>query len=342
MLTFVLLVLAVVLLVALGGAAWQAAESAADTSRFPPPGRLVNLGLGRRLHVRCTGHGEPAVILESGIAASSLSWALVQPRVAEFTQVCSYDRAGLGWSDAGGSPVTAADHAAALHALLDAMKLPPPYVLAGHSYGGFVNRLFAERYPHEVAGIVLVDPIAPAEWATPSGAEARRLRGGVFLSRVGSVLARLGVVRFCLNLLAGGATTVPRRVARLFGAEAAGVLGNLVGEVQKLPPDTWPLVRRCWSQHKCFDGMANHLAGLPASAREVGVSGPLGNIPLTVISAGRQPAASLDARRVMTTLSSRGRLVVAAESGHWIHLDEPDVVVAAIRALVEDARKSRT
>jgi pimeloyl-ACP methyl ester carboxylesterase len=88
--------------------------------------------------------------------------------------------------------------------------------------------------------------------------------------------------------------------------------------------------------------MANHLAGLPASAREVAACGPLGNIPLTVISAGRPPGASHDAQQAMTMLSSRGRLRVAPESGHWIHLDEPEIVAAAIRALVEEARKSRT
>src|SRR3954447_2866215 len=101
MLTFALGVAAFVVLAALAGAAYQAAAAAKDAARFPPPGRLIDLGPGRRLHVRCSGQGEPAVILESGIAASSLSWALVQPRIAEITRVCSYDRAGLGWSDGG-------------------------------------------------------------------------------------------------------------------------------------------------------------------------------------------------------------------------------------------------
>ena len=151
MVTLAFILLAVVMLAVLAGATWHAAESAADKSRLPAPGRLVDLGLGHRLHVRCAGHGEPAVILESGIAASSLSWALVQPRVAEFTRVCSYDRAGLGWSDAGGSPVTAADHATAL-TRFRRHEASAACVLAGHSYGGFVNRLFAERYPHEARG----------------------------------------------------------------------------------------------------------------------------------------------------------------------------------------------
>jgi pimeloyl-ACP methyl ester carboxylesterase len=342
MLTFALGGVLALLLVGCAGAAYQAAASATDAGRFPAPGRLVNLGLGLRLHVRSTGLGEPTVILEAGIAASSLSWTLVQPRVAGLTRVCSYDRAGLGWSDAGPSPVTAGDSAAALHALLDTMRIPPPYILAGHSYGSFVNRLFAERYPGEVAGIVLVDPISPAEWANATAADSRRLRGAVFLSQVGFVLARVGIVRVCLNLLAGGATAVPRRVARLFGSETAGVLSRLVGEVQKLPPDTWPLVRACWSRRKCFTAMAAHLSGLPASARQVAAASSPHDIPLIVVSAGRQSNAERDRQASMTTLSSRGRHVVATRSGHWVHLDEPELVAAAIRDLVEAARKSRT
>jgi pimeloyl-ACP methyl ester carboxylesterase len=332
----------VVLLAALAGAAYQAAAAAKDARRFPPPGRLVDLGLGRHLHAHCSGHGEPAVVLESGIAASSLSWTLVQPRVAQLTRVCSYDRAGLGWSDGLGSPPTAAGHAASLHALLDTLKIPPPYVLAGHSYGAFVIRLFAERYPQEVAGMVLVDPITPAEWANPTAAESRRLGGGVFLSRVGGFLARIGVVRGCLNLLVGGATAVPRRIARLFGTETAGVLNKLVGEVKKLPPETWPLVCACWSQQKCFAGMARHLAGLPASARELAASATLLDIPLIVISSVQQSETARHAQASMAALSSRGRHVVATESGHWIHLDEPELVAAAIGELVEHVRKSRT
>src|SRR5205823_9153941 len=135
--------------------------------------------------------------------------------------------------------------------------------------------------------------------------------------------ARVGVVRLCLNLLASGAPAVPRRVARLFGSDAAGVLSRLVGEVQKLPPDSWPLVRTFWSQPKCFAGMARHLAGLPASARDAAVCGPLGDVPLIVISAGRRPEASASEHARLTALSSRGRRIVANGSGHWIHFDEP-------------------
>jgi pimeloyl-ACP methyl ester carboxylesterase len=337
-----MLALAAAAAVLLAGATYQSIATRRDSSRFPPVGRLMDLGGGRHLHAHCSGEGAPAVVLESGVAASSLSWTLVQPRVAEFTRVCSYDRAGLGWSEAAESPITAATNAEALRSMLHALDIPPPYVLVGHSYGSLVVLVYARQYPREVAGIVLVDPVSAAEWATPASAVARRLRGGVFLSRVGGLLARVGVVRVCLNLLASGAPAVPRRVARLFGSDAARVLSHLVGEVQKLPPDSLTIVRTFWSQPKCFTGMARHLAGLPASAREAAVCGPLGDVPLIVISAGRMPEASASEHARLTALSSRGRHIEATGSGHWIHFDEPALVTAAIREVVDQIRKPET
>jgi pimeloyl-ACP methyl ester carboxylesterase len=326
-------------LAALAGSVYQRLGASRDRHDLPPPGRRVQLSGRPSLHARCSGSGRPAVVLESGIAASSLSWTLVQPRVAGFTAVCSYDRAGLGWSDAAAAIVTAASNAEALQDLLVRLDLPPPYVLVGHSYGSFVLRAFAAQRPQDVAGLVLLDPIAPEDWTAPSPIDRRRLRGAVFLSYVGSWLARLGVVRFCLDRLVRGATRWPRRVSRMFGTETAGVLDHLVGEVQKLPPETWPTVRALWSQPKCFVGMARHLSGLPASAVEVEACARLGNIPLVVISAGRQPEASRQAYERMAALSTRGRHIVSLASGHWIHLDDPEIVVSAIKDLVDAARR---
>jgi pimeloyl-ACP methyl ester carboxylesterase len=131
--------------------------SARSARRFPPPGQLVDVD-GHRLHAVCAGHGAPTVVLESGIAASSLSWARVQPEVARFTSVCAYDRAGLGWSDASTAPRTIAHIVDELHALLTKLECAAPYVIVGHSFGVFVCLAYAARYPHQVDGLVLVDP----------------------------------------------------------------------------------------------------------------------------------------------------------------------------------------
>jgi pimeloyl-ACP methyl ester carboxylesterase len=334
-------VFALVLAVLIAGALYQALGKVQDRRRVPPPGALVNLGGGRRRHLWCRGAGAPAVVFEAGIAASSLSWSRVHPRVAEFTQACSYDRAGLAWSGGARQPMSAAGLADELHALVAAAAIPPPYVLVGHSFGSFVIRAFASRHPDLVAGMVLVDPIYPSEWLEMPPEQRWRLSGGIFLSRVGALLAATGFVRVCLRLLAGGSTAVPRRASRLFGPEAAEFLGRIVGEVQKLPQETWPAVQAHWSQPKSFRSMARHLGSLPASAAEIAACGGLGQIPLVVITAASQPEACRAEHRSIAALSTRGRHVVATMGGHWIHLDEPELVVQAIREVVEIARASR-
>jgi pimeloyl-ACP methyl ester carboxylesterase len=262
---------------------------------------------------------------------------LVQPRVAELTATCSYDRAGLGWSDAAGRATSAVSNAATLEAMLTAANVRPPYLLVGHSYGSLVVRAYAHRHPDRVAGVVLVDPIHPDDWLRPGPELERRLRGGIFLSRVGSALARVGFVRVVLRLLTGGAPQAARGVARAFGPQVSGVLGRLVGEVQKLPGEAWPIVQACWSQPKCFAAMARHLAGLPASAREVAET-TLGDTPVVIISAARSWAARAGQHHDLARLSTRSRVIIADESGHWAQLDAPELVVSAIRDLVNEAR----
>jgi pimeloyl-ACP methyl ester carboxylesterase len=169
-------------------------------------------------------------------------------------------------------------------------------------------------------------------------AERRRIGGGVFLSHVGSGLARLGVVRACLNLLVRGSTGVPRRVSRAFGAEASTVLTRLVGEVRKLPEEAWPAVRAHWSQPKCFTAMARHLRSLERSALEIQRSEERVEIPLTVITAASQPAHVRAEQARLAALSTEGRQIISDHAGHWVHLDEPELVVAAIRTMVDRYR----
>jgi pimeloyl-ACP methyl ester carboxylesterase len=329
----------VVLAIALAGRIYQRRGISMDARRSPPPGQLVELGHGRRLHFHCLGAGRPSVIFEAGIAASSLSWTHVQPRVAEFARACSYDRAGLAWSDAGPRCITATTCASDLHDLLSRVAVPPPYVLVGHSYGAFVLHAYATRHPATVAGLVLVDPIFPAEWMNMTRRERLRLRGGVFLSKVGALVAGVGGVRACLALLARGSTRVPRSVSRAFGSEAAHVLHRLVGEVQKLPRDAWPAVQAHWSQTKCFMSMADHLDGLRKSAVEIAACGDLpASIPIAVLTGATQPRAYHDEHARMATRAARGRHIVARGSGHWILLDEPDLVVDAIRWVVGETQ----
>jgi len=148
--------LALIVLLALGGATYEAIMAAGDSKRYPPPGQLVDVG-GYRLHLHCIGQGSPTVVLDTGLGAFSLDWGAVQPHIATSTRVCAYDRAGLGWSDPGPTPRSPQQFVAELHALLTKGGVEGPYVLVAHSISGKTARLFASQHPDEVAGMVLVD-----------------------------------------------------------------------------------------------------------------------------------------------------------------------------------------
>jgi pimeloyl-ACP methyl ester carboxylesterase len=216
-----------------------------------------------------------------------------------------------------------------------ALSLDPPYVLVGHSFGTFVIRGFAAARRDEVAGMVLVDPITTEEWCNITAVERRMLRGGVLFSRIGALLARLGVVRACLTLLAGGRPGVPRRFVRVFGPTAVGVLARIVGEVQKLPAEVLPAVQALWCRPQSFRSMAAYLAALPSCAAMLAQTTEPTGVPLVVISAANSPPARLREHARMAQSSPQGRHRIAGTGGHWINLDHPEMVIQAIRDIVD-------
>ena len=244
-------------------------------SRYPPPGRMLDVG-GRRLHVYETGQGSPTVVLEAGIAATSLSWRPVQNEIAKFARVVAYDHAGYWGSDPGPKPRDARQVAQELHALLRRAELPPPYVLVGHSFGGIVARLYTMRYPNDVGGIVLVDPVLLEEWHPLSAERKRMLIGGALLSRWGGLLAKFGIVRFTLARLARGRSKLPRAIGRATSSgKGLATMERLVGEVQKMPRELWPAIISHWSHPKSFASMGDHLAKMPESVASVIDAAPL-------------------------------------------------------------------
>ena len=324
--------IAVAAVVAVAGTLYQRRGLTRDMRRFPPPGTFVDAD-GDRLHVVCRGSGGPTVVFESAIAASSLGWARVQADVARFATACAYDRAGFAWSDAPSRPHTFARTVHHLEAVL--APRASPYVLVGHSFGVFVCLDHAARNAGTVAGLVLVDP--PSEWMAMDRGQRRMIQGGIFMSRLGGLLARVGIVRACLALLTGGAPAAPRNFVKIFGATTARTLERLVGEVQKLPSEIHPVVQAMWCRPKCFAAMADHMRMLPEATRSAAAITSLGDMPLVVISSGDQPPDILAAHRRLAALSTRGRTVVAAKSGHWIPFDEPELIVDAVRWLIREA-----
>ena len=333
-----LLVLAVLIcILPLAGAIYQLIGRASDARRYPPRGTLVDIG-GRRLHVVESGDGDPAVILEAGISASSVSWSLVQPAVAKFTRVCSYDRAGLGWSDRAGEPRTLEQSIQDLRSLLAAAAVPAPYILVGHSYGGLLVRAYAARYPKDVAGLVLVDPVPVREWSAPSLTQRKMLERGIRLSRRGAVLARYGVVRFALVMLLSGGSRISRLIAKATSGHGESVAARLVTEVSKLPAECWPMVRSHWCDPKCFVAMASYLEQLPANAAALPQMGELPHVPVIILSAANAAPAQIEERDALAGAEAGGAHRIATRSGHWIPFDEPELVVNAIRELIERHR----
>jgi pimeloyl-ACP methyl ester carboxylesterase len=336
-LAILLLILAIGAVLPAAGLIYQAVGTARDRRRYPPPGRLVDIG-GRSLHLIDRGADGPAVIFESGISATCLNWTEVRAEAESFARACTYDRAWLGWSDPAPSPRTTLSIVEDLHVLIESAGIPRPFVLVGHSFGGMVVRAYAAKYPEHVAGLILIDPLSPREWLKASPAPARMLRLGLRLSRRGAFLARIGVVRAALGLLMAGGRIVPQLIARLSSGTGESVISRLVGEVRKMPPETWPMVRAHWCQPKGFLGLAAYLEGLPESSVEAAAMedglGQMTACPVTVLSAANAPPWQREEREGWAHRSPRGRHIVARKSGHWIQLDEPDLVIQAIREMI--------
>jgi pimeloyl-ACP methyl ester carboxylesterase len=176
-------VLVIAVFLVLAGATYQGAATALERRQFPHPGRLIDVG-GHQLHIHCIGQGAPAIVLEAPATGMSAAWGWVQPEIARHARVCSYDRAGLGWSEAGTRPYLPDAVAHDLHTLLDRAGEKGPYVMVGQGLGAALATIYASRFAADIAGLVLIDP--PAGDGAPSA---------VRLVQASPWLARAGVLR---------------------------------------------------------------------------------------------------------------------------------------------------
>jgi len=305
-----------------------------------PPGRLVDIGT-HRLHVHCVGEGSPTVIFDAALGASSLSWSLVHPAVARVTRACTYDRAGFGWSDAGPLPRTAGRIADELHQLLQRGAVPAPYILVGHSYGGLVMRLFASRHAGDVAGLVLIEPAIPEEWAEPTAEQQSLIRRGTRLCRYGVGAARSGVATVISLLVNLGAIPIARALVALV---SRGTLRRddevILAPIWKLPPEARGVLRKMWTRPQFFEALGSQIEHVCQSATEVlsEANADLGNLPVIVISSTAAHERRLAADLALTQRSRQGRHIVASGSGHWVPLDAPQAVTDAIVEIVQHIR----
>jgi pimeloyl-ACP methyl ester carboxylesterase len=299
------------------GAIYEAIESHRDRLRFHPPGRLVDIG-GYRLHLYCVGEGSPAAILESGGGNPWLSWYKVQPQAAQFTRVCSYDRAGLGWSDPSPKPRTAKVIAEELHTLLHNAGVTGPFVLVGHSLGGMDARMFASQYPSEVVGMVLVDSSHPDQ-DDRFPPEAKKLAAGT---------------KYVIRAMQ---ITLPIGLPRLLASRA-------------VPDEVRPEFCAVFCRPQFIAAVRAEAAAQDENSAQVRALGALGNMPLVVLSHDpdkmRFPGNLTEPvnrewgkmQEELAHLSSNGSHLVVKGSGHDIQIDKPDAVVDAIRKVVSQAK----
>jgi pimeloyl-ACP methyl ester carboxylesterase len=276
-------------------------------SDIPAPGLMVLVG-EHRLHLYCLGQGEPAVVMDAGLGGTSLDWVRVQPELAKYTRVCTYDRAGYGWSEPGPRPRSSDRIAEELHTLLRTAAVPEPYVLVGHSFGGYNVRLFASHYPEVTAGVVLVDAAHEDQ--------VRRFREE------------------------GGVNTAPRGQFVVFSS--AEIPDNM-------PYDVRALARSLINSSAAYQAVHDELVSFRRSAAQVRNAGPLPKVPLVVVSRGRAvwpdtPKGNRLERlwaELQDDLAERQTHVphlFARNSGHYVQLDEPGVVVNAVRSVITSIR----
>jgi pimeloyl-ACP methyl ester carboxylesterase len=304
-----------VLIAAVSAAAFQWIASYRDLASTPPPGRLVDVG-GYRLHLWCIGSGEPAVLLDSGIGGTAFDWPFVQPEVGKFTRVCTYDRAGMGYSDPGPKPRTSAQIAAELAELLQRTDMESPVVLVGASFGGFNMRVFASNYPDRVAGLVLVD-------ASHEDQGVRYAEAGVEDQTPG--YARLLPIAASVGLL------------RLLGV-------TLGPPPERTDPSVREFVRATAYRTSRISTMADELMHTRDSGSEVKASRRNLTIPLIVLSAAKGRSGPwAEVHRALQldqlSLSQQACRIVAQHSGHVIQQDQPEVVVDAIQSIVDTVRR---
>lgn len=326
-------------LVILAGWLYQQAGTLRDRKRCPAPGELVDLN-GHNLHWLSRGEGSPTVVFESGLMSTVLSWTDIQSEIAKATRAVCYDRAGLGWSDPGPAPRDADQIVKELHQLLDQAQVSPPFILVGHSFGGLTTRLFAARYPKEVAGLVLIDPVVPGEWNPPNGHNQKRIRTGAKILRRATVLARFGLIRFVSFLLRAGIKPIAEPLVRLMSKGAPKGDGTSSSPLfWNLPPSERAMAAVFWVQPKFTETIADQLENFPKSAAQVDAAEDLKFVPVTIISAANTPAERKKEHIRTTQLSECGTHLTATRSGHWIMTDEPEIVLQAIHKMIERARK---
>lgn len=342
------LIYVAILIFTFGSTPGAAAPTNFDPEPFLHAQHLVDIG-GRRLNLYCVGSGSPTVVLDTGLGGTTADWSRVQARIAHTTRVCSYDRAGMGFSDPAPAPRNAGTAVSDLHVLLQRAGIPPPYVLVGHSIAGLYDRLYADRFPGEVAGMVLVDPSYPHQIQ-----EGDRIYPGYarFIAE-----DRITLYRRCESaaekhlLVAGSATftacglLTPAQLRKVCAADGPAMCKiDILQNEQQALPTFWQAV-----------ALELSTFSTTSSAQVAREQRNYGAMPLIVLTAGRGQYKDLlphvtaaqesalaagwkGAHDRIAALSAVGVNFIIPDSTHYIQIDRPSVVVSAVDEVVAQAR----
>ena len=302
-----LLLLLMFLVLAMPRVVWS------EEINFEPPGQLIDVN-GRNMHINCIGNKSPSIILDSGAGGFSLEWRNIQKSLSQYARVCAYDRAGYGWSDMGLLPRTTKRITHELHTLLQNAGIHGPYILVGHSFGGFTAQYFARNFGDEIAGIVLID----------SSHEEQVYR----LPENGKDVVRRSLHQDRSNMVTKSV------IHEHYPEEEATVAQQLMTRWSALL--TWR------------EEMANYAL----SSRELGdvYYKPILEIPIVVLSRGKRvwpdtpygdamEATWKELQDELSYLNGNSTHIIAENSGHLIHLDEPELVVDAIHDVLDFVEK---
>lgn len=314
----IIFLIGAIVILLIGGSIYQQFSIKRDADNYPAPGEMIDVG-GHRLHLYCIGEGEATLIIDTGAADWSLSWLALQEDLSERTRTCVYDRAGLGWSEAGQAPRTSETLVHELHTLLANANIEPPYIFLGHSLGGYNARIYHEQYPDDLAGMILLESAHPDQWNQLPAEVEGLVEEQVGLLNTMALLSNFGIVRVILPAHAHhsddfqGIYRSHMATSRHMTASAYE-LGGGIESARQVPDrslDDLPLV--VVTAANSFDAFRDFTDNLPFEEAE---------------------AAWQSLQLELAGLSTNSTHLISANATHNIHFDDPEIVIEAVEQML--------